>query len=64
MAGVHFITLQRWVAEKKVRPSQIIKQDGFVLWRWTDSDVEQVRNYKAGHYRKGRGRKRGTRSKD
>ena len=56
-AGIHFITLQRWVAENKVSPSQRIKQDGFTLWRWTDSDLERVRKYKQENYRKGRGRK-------
>jgi hypothetical protein len=30
---------------------------------WTDRDVEQVRKYKAAHYRKGRGRKKGKKSK-
>ena len=56
-AGIHFITLQRWVSEGKVHPSQRIKQNGFALWRWTDSDVARVRRYKREHYGKGRGRK-------
>jgi predicted site-specific integrase-resolvase len=56
-AGIHFITLQRWVSQDKVRPSQRIRQDGFKLWRWTDSDVERIQKYKAANYRKGRGRK-------
>jgi len=56
-ADIHFITLQRWVSDDKVRPSQRIKQNGFTLWRWTDSDVEKVRKYKQENYRKGRGRK-------
>ena len=55
---MHFITLQRWVSDGKVRPSQQIKQNRFTLWRWTDSDVEKVFEYKRKHYRKGRGRKR------
>lgn len=57
LAGIHFITLQRWVANGKVGPSQRIRQDGFTLWRWTNSDVERVREYKQQNYRKGRGRK-------
>jgi len=57
LAGIHYITLQRWVTNGKVRPSQRIQQNGFTLWRWTDADVERVKKYKIGHYRKGRGRK-------
>ena len=57
LLDVHFITLQRWVTEGKVKPSQRIKQNGFTLWRWTDSDVEKVRKFKQENYRKGRGRK-------
>jgi hypothetical protein len=31
---------------------------GRTLWRWTRSDIKKVRQYKAAHYRKGRGRKK------
>jgi hypothetical protein len=55
--GVHYITLHRWIAGKKVRASQSIRMNGHVLWRWTESDVEKVRKFKASNYRKGRGRK-------
>jgi hypothetical protein len=37
--------------------------DGRTLYRWTDADLEKVRKYKAAHYRKGRGRKKGKKSK-
>lgn len=57
LAGIHYITLQKWVGDGKVRPSQHIRQNGFTLWRWTDADVERVRKYKLENYRKGRGRK-------
>jgi predicted site-specific integrase-resolvase len=56
-AAIHYITLHRWVASGKVGPSQSIRMNGHKIWRWTDSDVEKVRKYKQGHYRKGRGRK-------
>lgn len=59
LAGIHFITLQRWVNDGKVSPSEKIRQGGFTLWRWTDADVERLRKYKDAHYRKGRGRKKG-----
>jgi predicted site-specific integrase-resolvase len=57
LTGVHYITLQRWVSQGKVRPSQKIRQDGFTLWRWTEWDLKRVRKYKQENYRKGRGRK-------
>ena len=60
-AGIHWVTLHRWLADKnvraKIRPSVAVRMNGTTLWRWTKADVERVRKYKAGHYRKGRGRK-------
>jgi len=55
MAGVHHVTLLRWVGAKKVRPSIGVPMDGKTLWRWTDSDVQRLRGYKAAHYGKGKG---------
>jgi predicted site-specific integrase-resolvase len=57
MAGIHSITLHRWLSAGKVRPSQKIAMSKAKLWRWTDTDVERVRKYKQENYRKGRGRK-------
>jgi predicted site-specific integrase-resolvase len=62
-ADVHFITIQRWVSDGKVSPSERIKQGRFTLWRWTDSDVEKVLEYKEKHYREGRGRKQRLKKK-
>jgi hypothetical protein len=62
-AGIHPVTLHRWLGARKVRPSLAVPYDGRTLWRWTDADVERVRKYKAAHYRKGRGRKKGTKLK-
>jgi len=58
-AGIHPVTLRRWLAAKKVRPSLGVPYDGRTLWRWTDADVEKLRDHKAAQYRKGRGRKMG-----
>jgi predicted site-specific integrase-resolvase len=57
LAGVHWMTLYRWVEQGKVRPSIIIKLNGSVLRRWTAGDLEKVRKYKQKNYRKGRGKK-------
>jgi predicted site-specific integrase-resolvase len=57
LVGIHWVTLHRWLASKKVRPSQATPMNGSTLWRWTDADVEKLKNYKRKNYRKGRGRK-------
>jgi predicted site-specific integrase-resolvase len=56
-AGIHWVTLHRWLAKGHVRASQHIQMNGTKLWRWTDADVEKVRKFKQQNYRKGRGRK-------
>jgi len=62
MVGISWITLRRWLAAGKFRPSQAMPFDGRTFWRWTDADVERLRKYKVAHYRKGRGRKKGKKS--
>jgi predicted site-specific integrase-resolvase len=57
LVGIHWMTLYRWLAQGKVRPSIAIKLKGSVLHRWTAGDVDRVRKYKQKNYRKGRGRK-------
>ena len=57
LAGIHRITLYKWMAAGKVRASESIRMNGHRLWRWTDADVERIREYKLKNYRKGRGRK-------
>jgi DNA-binding transcriptional MerR regulator len=61
--GVHHITLQRWVSAGKVKAPRKTRVGGVVVRLWTDSDLEKVRKFKAAHYRKGRGRKKGKKSK-
>lgn len=55
MVGVHWTSLHRWLRAGAVQPSIAVPMNGRTLWRWTDSDVEQVRKYMADHYVKGRG---------
>lgn len=55
--GIHWVTLHKWIAAGKVRPSQQIGMNGGKHWRWTEVDVARVRKYKSENYRKGRGRK-------
>ena len=57
LAGIHHVTLYKWMAAGKVQASESIRMNGHRLWRWTDADVEQIRKYKLKNYRKGRGRK-------
>jgi predicted site-specific integrase-resolvase len=56
--GIHWVTLYRWLAAKKIRPSVAIPIDGAkTLWRWTDKDMAKLEKLKKATYRKGRGRK-------
>lgn len=58
LVGIHRVTLQEWLSAGKVTASQgLPMKGGRTLWRWTRTDVKKVSQYKAGHYRKGRGRK-------
>jgi len=57
-AGIHWVTLHRWLAAGAVRPSKIIRINGSTFYRWTPADVAAVRKHKRAHYRKGRGRKK------
>lgn len=61
--GVHWVTLHKWIAAAKIRPSQRIEMNGGKHWRWTKSDIAKVHRYKAEYYRKGRGRKKKTETK-
>ena len=55
--GVHHITLQRWVSERKVKAPRKTRIGGVVVRLWTNSDLERDRKFKEKNYRKGRGRK-------
>jgi predicted site-specific integrase-resolvase len=46
--GVSFRTLNRWLAQGKIRPSQGIPfSDGRKLWRWSNADLAKGRKIKA-----------------
>jgi predicted site-specific integrase-resolvase len=47
LIGIHWVTLRRWLADGKVRPSLAVPMDGRTLWRWTKADVERARRFKA-----------------
>lgn len=61
--GISRVTLERWLARGKVPAPKMIHFGKSEFRDWTDRDVERVREYKAVHYRKGRGRKKGKKSK-
>ena len=58
LAEIHEITLLRWTAAVRVRPSQVIQIGERELWRWTDADVRRVLLFKEKHYREGQGRRK------
>jgi len=46
--GVSFRTLNRWLAQGKIRPSQEVPYGGGrTLWLWTDADIKKGRKVKA-----------------
>ena len=46
--GVSFRTINRWLAQGKIRPSIAIPfSDGSKLWRWGDADLVKARKVKA-----------------
>jgi hypothetical protein len=56
--GIHWVTLHRWLAAKKIRPTIAVPMDGGrTLWRWTEKDIAKLEKVKKTTYRKGRGRK-------
>jgi len=55
--GLHPVTLQRWVANRKISAPPMRRVGNVAVRIWTDRDVERIRKYKAANYRKGRGRK-------
>ena len=57
-AGLHPVTLQRWIASGKVKAPKptLVGAVGYRLW--TAGDIERLHRAKDGIYRKGRGRKR------
>jgi hypothetical protein len=56
-AGLHLVTLQRWIAMRKVRAPKptLVGAVGYRLW--TTKDVKKLKKTKKQIYRKGRGRR-------
>jgi excisionase family DNA binding protein len=46
LIGVHFVTLKRWLASGKLRPSIGTPMDGRTLWRFTTADIAKFRRFK------------------
>jgi DNA-binding transcriptional MerR regulator len=57
LAGLHLVTLQRWIAAGKVKAPKptLLGAVGYRLW--APRDIERLRNVKNRIYRRGRGRK-------
>jgi predicted DNA-binding transcriptional regulator AlpA len=55
--GLDRITLQRWIAAKKVKAPKPVIRNGRAVRLWLPSDIERLRETKAKIHRKGRGRK-------
>ena len=46
--GVGFRTLNRWLAQEKIKPSIAIEMpNGRTIWIWTDADIAKGRKVKA-----------------
>ena len=59
LAGIHRVTLERWLASGKVKPPSRITVGGKRYRLWTKRDVARVQRYKRDHIRKwGRKKKR------
>src|SRR6266566_5714781 len=47
LVGVHYLTLHRWIGEKKIKPNGITLADGRTLYQWTEKDIETAKKIKA-----------------
>jgi DNA-binding transcriptional MerR regulator len=55
--GIHPVTLQRWIAARKVRAPKPILIGAVGYRLWTVKDIQTLRKIKLVIHRKGRGRK-------
>jgi hypothetical protein len=55
--GIDRITLQRWIAAKKVKAPKPVIRNGRAVRLWLPTDIQRLRDTKAKIHRKGRGRK-------
>ena len=55
--GVTRVTLERWLAQGKIKPPKPFRVGRRLFRLWTRANIEQVKRYKQKSYRKGRGQK-------
>lgn len=46
IVGVHFLTLHRWIAEKKIKPKGVPLPEGKTLYQWSDADIAKAKELK------------------
>ncbi len=51
------VTLERWLAARKVVGPKQLRTGRRIVRLWATQDVERIKNFKQKNYRKGRGRK-------
>ena len=59
LVGIGRMTLLRWLKLQPDLEPRRIRVGQINARVWNDRDVVRIRKYKAAHYRKGRGRKKG-----
>lgn len=57
LVGIHEVTLERWLAKRKIVGPKVLRTGRRVVRLWRTQDVERLRKFKQENYRKGRGRK-------
>ncbi len=57
-AGISPITLQRWIAARRVKAPALRIRHGRAVRLWTVQDLERLRQVKQATYCRGRGRKK------
>lgn len=57
-AKLHLATVQRWIAEGRVKAPRLVIRDGRAVRLWGSKDLFQLCVKKRETYRKGRGRKK------
>jgi len=55
--GIGIATLERWLAQGKVRIPKTVTIGARRFRLWSERDIERLKKYKASSYGKGRGRK-------
>jgi hypothetical protein len=57
-AHLALVTIQRWIADRKLKAPRLVVRQGRAVRLWTEADVKKILRFKAANYRKGRGRKK------